>query len=56
MTSAESTYQSILEYEKANGIEDPSAPDEEEDIFLSPEDEEFVKKHGCTVKAQNYAN
>jgi hypothetical protein len=46
MTSAESTYQSILEYEKANGIEDPSAPDEEEDIFLSPEDEEFVKKHG----------
>ena len=46
MNTAEGTYQHILDYEKENGIGDISAPDEEEDPVLSPEDEVFVTKHG----------
>jgi hypothetical protein len=48
MEAAESTYQSILDYERENNLGDILAPDEdeEEDIVLSPIDEAFLKKHG----------
>jgi hypothetical protein len=37
-------YDAVLEYEEENNLQDPSAPEEMEDITLTPEELEYLEK------------
>ena len=49
MDSVEDIYNALLEYEEENNLQDPSAPEEAEDITLTPEELEYLEKEGSKL-------
>ena len=46
MNTVDDIYDAVLEYEEENNLQDPSAPEEMEDITLTPEELEYLEKEG----------
>ena len=44
MDNVDDIYNAVLEYEEENNLQDPSAPEEGEDITLTPEELEYLEK------------
>jgi hypothetical protein len=46
MNTMDDIYDAVLEYEEESNLQDPSAPEEMEDITLTPEELEYLEKEG----------
>ncbi len=46
MDNVDDIYNALLEYEEEINLQDPSAPEEGEDISLTPEELEYLEKDG----------